>query len=135
MSVVVSMTGLSERQIRYYESKGLLKPDRTRGNRRMYSQEDVDRLREIKALLQVGYTLGEVPAALTRRAQSQARQPHRGDAAIKFPGAGSGQPARRITSLYPPAGGFQLIDAVDEARSKAARSKDVISIGEGRGKA
>ena len=34
---VMKLTDLTARQIRYYEDQGLISPDRTEGNRRMYS--------------------------------------------------------------------------------------------------
>ena len=40
---VMKLTDLTARQIRYYEDQGLISPDRTEGNRRMYSLDDMDR--------------------------------------------------------------------------------------------
>jgi MerR family transcriptional regulator/heat shock protein HspR len=37
--------------LRYYERMGLIVPSRTRGNVRLYSEEDVQRLRQIKRLM------------------------------------------------------------------------------------
>ena len=45
---VMKLTDLTARQIRYYEDQGLISPDRTEGNRRMYSLDNMDRLLEIK---------------------------------------------------------------------------------------
>ena len=45
---VMKLTDLTARQIRYYEDQGLISPDRTEGNRRMYSLDDMDRLLEKK---------------------------------------------------------------------------------------
>lgn len=41
---VMKLTDLTARQIRYYEDQGLIFPDRTEGNRRMYSLDNMDRL-------------------------------------------------------------------------------------------
>ena len=70
IGVVQRLTGLSARQIRYYEKEGLLRPVRTRGNRRLYSPADVERLRQVKALLEQGLNLEGVRAYLA----SQGRQ-------------------------------------------------------------
>ncbi len=121
MSVVVRSTGLSERQIRYYEKKGLLSPKRSAGNKRMYTEAEVDLLRRIKGLMERGYTLAGVPGALRRMEQEERRRPYGGDAAIKFPVAGRGHPVQRLSSLYPPVGGAALERAVDEARIKRER--------------
>ena len=44
---VMKLTDLTARQIRYYEDQGLIFPDRTEGNRRMYSLDNMDRLLDI----------------------------------------------------------------------------------------
>lgn len=57
IGVVQKLTGLSGRQIRYYETTGLVIPARTKGNQRLYSPEEVDKLLRIKKLLSQGYTI------------------------------------------------------------------------------
>lgn len=57
MSVVSELTKLTPRQIRYYETMGLINPERSKGNQRLYMPEDVDTLLAIKALLTKGLTL------------------------------------------------------------------------------
>lgn len=57
MAVAERMSGLTPRRMRYYESMGLVDPFRTSGNRRLYSRADLDRLAEIKELLEEGYSL------------------------------------------------------------------------------
>ena len=57
ISVVAKLTGQSQRQIRYYESVGLVEPLRSTGNQRLYSPDDVDTLLAIKALLDKGLNL------------------------------------------------------------------------------
>ena len=65
ISVVMSMTNLTARQIRYYESQGLIKPARSKGNQRLYTQNDVDNLLLIKSLLEKGLNLDGIKAILT----------------------------------------------------------------------
>ncbi|MCW6653457.1 MerR family transcriptional regulator [Aerococcaceae bacterium NML191292] len=57
IGTVMSLTGLSARQIRYYEDYKLIVPKRSSTNRRMYSLNDVDRLLEIIDLVEEGMTL------------------------------------------------------------------------------
>lgn len=57
---VMKLTDLSARQIRYYEDQGLITPDRTSGNRRLYSLNDMDRLLEIKDFLQEGLNIAAI---------------------------------------------------------------------------
>ncbi|WP_010282235.1 MerR family transcriptional regulator [Bacillus timonensis] len=52
IGIVMQLTELSARQIRYYEENGLVSPARTETNRRLYSFNDVDRLLEIKNLIE-----------------------------------------------------------------------------------
>ncbi|CAG9607175.1 MerR family transcriptional regulator [Pseudoneobacillus rhizosphaerae] len=47
IGVVRELTGLSERQIRYYEERKLIFPDRSSGGSRKYSFSDIELLIEI----------------------------------------------------------------------------------------
>jgi DNA-binding transcriptional MerR regulator len=47
IGVMSELTGLSERQIRYYEERKLIFPERTQGGTRKYSFLDVDKLVKI----------------------------------------------------------------------------------------
>ncbi|MDF2556605.1 MAG: glnR [Bacillales bacterium] len=60
MSTVMQQTDLTARKIRYYEDNNLLAPKRSNGNHRLYSFADIDRLLEIKKLLQKGYTMSVI---------------------------------------------------------------------------
>ncbi|MBE3589419.1 MAG: MerR family transcriptional regulator [Firmicutes bacterium] len=60
-------TGLSQRQIRYYEQKGVVRPERTAGGHRLYSEDDVARLQSLASFLARGYTLAQALAALQAR--------------------------------------------------------------------
>lgn len=62
IGTVKELTGLSERQIRYYEERKLVFPKRTKGGARRYSFEDVSRLREIQEKLQDGFHTFELKA-------------------------------------------------------------------------
>jgi MerR family transcriptional regulator, light-induced transcriptional regulator len=49
---VARLTGISEGSLRAWEARyGLIKPARTKGGHRLYSDNDVGRLNEIKRLL------------------------------------------------------------------------------------
>lgn len=52
IGIVMQLTELSARQIRYYEENELIQPARTEGNRRLFSFNDVDTLLEIKHLIE-----------------------------------------------------------------------------------
>ena len=76
MSIVMQLTDLSARQIRYYEEHQLIIPHRTEGNRRMFSLNDVDVLLEIKDLLEQGVNMAGVKQvfALRKSEQQKAQQ-------------------------------------------------------------
>jgi len=52
ISVAARMVGLHAQSLRHYERIGLVKPSRSRGRVRLYSQADVERLRQIQRLIQ-----------------------------------------------------------------------------------
>lgn len=60
IGAVKEATGLTERRIRYYETLELIAPKRTQGNQRLYSIQDIERLKEIKSLLDSGVSLRDV---------------------------------------------------------------------------
>jgi MerR family transcriptional regulator/heat shock protein HspR len=65
ISVATSMVGIKAHTLRYYERLGLVQPERSSGNIRLYSEEDIDRLRYIKALMSdCGVNLAGVEVAL-----------------------------------------------------------------------
>lgn len=66
IGVVEELTGLTGRQIRYYEKMGLITPERTSGNQRLYSPAIVERLKEIKRLLSAGMKLAGIKALLEK---------------------------------------------------------------------
>lgn len=51
ISVAAEMVGTAPQNLRVYERHGLLQPDRTPGGTRLYSEDDVTRLRRIVSLL------------------------------------------------------------------------------------
>lgn len=64
---VMKLTGLSARQIRYYEEQSLIHPERTDGNHRLYSLNDMDRLLEIKDLIEEGHNLSSIKELFKNR--------------------------------------------------------------------
>ncbi|MFC3931316.1 MerR family transcriptional regulator [Streptococcus dentapri] len=66
---VMKLTDLTARQIRYYEDQGLITPDRSSGNRRQYSLNDMDVLLEIKDFLDEGLNIADIKKEYARREQ------------------------------------------------------------------
>ena len=70
---VAERVGLSLRTIRHYEEVGLVHPTgRSTGGFRLYTDADVDRLLQVKAMKPLGFTLEETAAVLELREQLDA---------------------------------------------------------------
>ncbi|SOB94227.1 MerR family glutamine synthetase transcriptional repressor [Ureibacillus xyleni] len=70
ISMVMKLTELSARQIRYYEEHKLIEPAKSEGNRRMFSLDDVDALLEIRDLLNQGINIAGVKKVFDMRKKS-----------------------------------------------------------------
>ncbi|MDH2413911.1 MerR family transcriptional regulator [Nocardioides sp. CER19] len=64
ISVAAEMVSMEIQNLRVYERRGLLQPDRTPGGSRLYSQDDIDRLRRIRELLADGLNLAGIARVL-----------------------------------------------------------------------
>ena len=67
ISIVMQLTELSARQIRYYEEHDLIQPHRTEGNRRMFSLNDVDTLLDVKDMLEQGVNMAGIKKVFEMR--------------------------------------------------------------------
>jgi MerR family transcriptional regulator/heat shock protein HspR len=97
ISVVADMLKVHPQTLRLYERKGLLRPSRTVGRTRMYSEEDVDDVRRIVRLSRdLGVNLAGIEIILKMRRQMLAMQ---ADLERLAAGAGpeSGTPGRGST--------------------------------------
>jgi MerR family transcriptional regulator, heat shock protein HspR len=66
ISVAAELVGMHPQTLRIYEQKGLVRPKRTAGNTRLYSDEDVERLRLIQRLTtETGLNLAGVERVLS----------------------------------------------------------------------
>ena len=64
ISVAADMASMEIQNLRVYERRGLVSPDRTAGGTRLYSEEDVDRLVRIRELLGDGLNLAGIRKVL-----------------------------------------------------------------------
>ena len=92
ISVAAELAGVHPQTLRIYEQKGLVRPQRTSGNSRRYSEEDIDRLRRVQALTQRGVNLAgvkriiELEEELERlRARAEALQEELAERGIPMP--------------------------------------------------
>lgn len=121
IGAVRRLTGLTDRQIRYYDQTGLVVPARTPGNQRLYSEADVDALREVKRLLAQGRRIDEVKSILALRHRSQpgslGELMKSSDAAMRFGDSVS------LRSVYPLANRPELLRTIDIRRNPAPAQK------------
>lgn len=68
ISVAAELVDMHPQTLRLYERKGLIEPGRSAGKMRLYSQNDIDQLREIKRLTQeLGVNLAGVEEIIRLR--------------------------------------------------------------------
>ncbi len=64
ISVAAELTGAGVQNLRAYERHGLVSPSRTDGRTRRYSEDDLDRVRRVLALLEQGLNLAGIALVL-----------------------------------------------------------------------
>ena len=64
ISVAAELSGTAVQNLRVYESRGLVEPYRTEGGTRRYSDDDIDRIRRVVALLEAGLNLAGIALVL-----------------------------------------------------------------------
>lgn len=63
---IAHATGLSSRALRFYEARGLIRPLRSEGGRRIFGAGELERLHAIVALKRAGFTLATIGRMLDR---------------------------------------------------------------------
>ena len=109
ISVAAELAGVHPQTLRIYEQKGLVRPHRTRGNTRRYSEADIERLRRVQRLTQDGVNLAGVKRILAmeeelqrmrrRIAQLETSLENR---PIPMPGIHAGVEIVPLSSILPP---------------------------------
>jgi MerR family transcriptional regulator/heat shock protein HspR len=75
ISVVSEMLGIHPQTLRIYEREGFIKPKRSGGNTRLYSEEDVEKLEMILRLTRdLGVNLAGVEVILSMREKMETMQ-------------------------------------------------------------
>jgi DNA-binding transcriptional MerR regulator/methylmalonyl-CoA mutase cobalamin-binding subunit len=78
IKVVARRTGLSAHVIRIWEKRyGAVEPQRTVTNRRLYSDEQIERLSLLREITQRGHSIGHVAKLQTDKLRELARESHR----------------------------------------------------------
>jgi MerR family transcriptional regulator/heat shock protein HspR len=85
ISVVSEMLGIHPQTLRLYEREGFIKPKRSGGNTRLYSDEDVERLEMILRLTRdLGVNLAGVEVILSMRDRMEHMQREMEDVITKL---------------------------------------------------
>lgn len=79
ISVAAELVGMGIQNLRAYEARGLIEPERTEGGTRRYSADDLDRLRRIGDLLEAGLNLAGIGMVLDLEDQNSALRRHAGE--------------------------------------------------------
>ncbi len=75
ISVVAEMLDIHPQTLRLYEREGLVVPQRTDGNTRLYSQQDIDKLKRVLRLTrELGVNLAGVEVILSMREKMEQMQ-------------------------------------------------------------
>ena len=78
IKVVCHRTGLSAHVIRVWERRyGLICCKRTQSNRRLYSDEEIERLRLLKVLTDCGHRISNIACLSTRRLRTELHRSRR----------------------------------------------------------
>lgn len=94
ISVAADLVGMGVQNLRLYEARGLLEPDRTDGGTRRYSANDLDRLCRIGELLDAGLNLAGVAKVLELEGENAQLRAEMADES-GFPTAPIRKPKRR----------------------------------------
>ena len=71
ISVAAELAGMHPQTLRIYERRGLVRPARTQGGNRRYSDADIDVLRRISELAEAGMNLEGIRRVMELEAENQ----------------------------------------------------------------
>ena len=101
ITVAAELAGTGVQNLRAYEARGLLEPERTTGGTRRYSPNDIDRLHRISALLDAGLNLAGISMVLdlqdenTRLLTEKAKDQRPGNSSLPVATSRTGASANR----------------------------------------
>jgi MerR family transcriptional regulator/heat shock protein HspR len=116
ISVAARLLEMHPQTLRKYEREGLIAPSRTTGNLRLYSDRDIERLRQVKYLVeQRGLNLAGVQLALelTKRLRETRARVAEAERAVLADGDGPGELGRELDAV------LALLGFIEEPRSAA----------------
>ena len=121
ISVAAELAGVHPQTLRVYERKGLLTPQRTAGNTRRYSEQDIRLLRRIQELTNEGLNLAGVVKVLELEDQMERLRARHGRAVEEI-----NELAGRLEELEEERGRMALVPLKDVRRVRRALKSDAI---------
>ncbi len=122
ISVAARLVEMHPQTLRKYEREGLIAPSRTTGNLRLYSDRDIERLRQVKYLVETrGLNLAGVQLALdltARLRELRTRVAGANGAAKNLSGSDAAQPFRRELDAV-----LAMLGHLDEAEIRSRRDE------------
>jgi MerR family glutamine synthetase transcriptional repressor len=111
-------TGLSSRQIRYYDQQDLVFPGRSRGNQRLFSENDIERLLKIKDLITAGNSIETVRSKL-KAPETKNNGQYEFDYENEFDYSDV-----KLDSLFPVSNRSELIKKLSQSNSKGFKEEE-----------
>ncbi len=101
ISVAARLVEMHPQTLRKYEREGLIAPSRTHGNLRLYSDQDIERLRQVKYLVEHrGLNLAGVQLALELTQRLRALQDHVGSMSAAASKSGASVGAGHLGEIF-----------------------------------
>jgi MerR family transcriptional regulator, heat shock protein HspR len=101
ISVAARLVEMHPQTLRKYEREGLIAPSRTHGNLRLYSDQDIERLRQVKYLVENrGLNLAGVQLALELTEQLRSLKDQVGSLSQAASQSGKGISAGHLGQVY-----------------------------------
>jgi len=127
IQIVATRTGLTPHVIRIWERRyGAVSPERTPTNRRLYSDDDIDRLRLLCRATQLGRSIGQVAGLSTSVLQEMVSDDERNEAAansaIDVGAAPETKPGDRVAAC------IRAIEAMDDRVLEAALAQAELAL-------
>ena len=122
ISAVAAKYGIHPQTLRLYEREGLIKPSRTEGNTRLYSEEDLQELETILALTRdLGVNLAGVEIILNMRKKMERMQKEVNEFMVYVKGElarGLGDWEQRLNTALVPASPLESVHHVDDEKTE-----------------
>ncbi|MCA9520593.1 MAG: cobalamin B12-binding domain-containing protein [Myxococcales bacterium] len=127
IKVAANRSGLTSHVIRIWEKRYLaVTPERTETNRRLYTDEDIERLQLLHRLIKIGRSIGQIAQLSTDELRALCREDETASVVLPSPGrsalSGDFEPDDVLDAC------FQAIDEMDPARLQGALSRASVSL-------